>query len=77
MITGITRMSRAWHGDKCHCSIPSLPGLCVTLRHPGHGSQRETRAGIQKESDHTLNLSGFRISSTIGGLVRNDGFGKL
>ena len=47
-------MSRAWYGDKWHLSVPSLPGVCATIRHPGQGSQSEPRAGIQGESDHTL-----------------------
>ncbi len=45
-------MSRAWHGDEWYPSIPSLPGVGVTIRHPGQGSQSETRAGIQKKFDY-------------------------
>ena len=54
MIYHIARMSCALHGDEWYPSIPSFPGVGVTIRHPGQGSQSETRAGIQEESDHTL-----------------------
>ena len=47
-------MSCALYGDEWYPSIPTLPGVGVTIRHPGQGSQSETRAGIQEESDHTL-----------------------